>query len=59
MCDSDFIVLPHREINSSAPLIAISYSVILLFQDGYKLVTVCTHGDFIVLLHWEIRSPTP
>ena len=27
------------------------------YQDGYQIVTVHTHGDFIVLLHWEIRLP--
>ena len=25
---------------------------------GYRLVTVYTHGVFIVLLHWDIRPPT-
>ena len=28
------------------------------YQDGYCLVTVHTHGDFIVPPHWEIRPPT-
>ena len=26
-------------------------------QDGYRLVIVCTHGDFIVLPHWETMPP--
>ena len=26
------------------------------YQDRYRLVTVCTHGDFIVLPHREIRQ---
>ena len=25
------------------------------YQDGYQLVTVSAHGDFIVLPHWETR----
>ena len=25
----------------------------------HRLVTVCTHGDLIVLPHWEIRLPAP
>ena len=25
----------------------------------HQLVTVCTHGDFIVLPHWDIRAPAP
>ena len=25
------------------------------YEDGYRLVTVCIHGDLIVLLHREIR----
>ena len=25
----------------------------------YRLVTVCANGDFIVLPHWETRSPVP
>ena len=29
------------------------------YQEGYQLVTVCTHGEFIVLLHWEIRLLAP
>ena len=29
------------------------------YQDGYQLVTVYTHGNFIVLLHWETRLPAP
>ena len=27
------------------------------YQDGFQLVTVCAHGDFIVLSHWETRPP--
>ena len=29
------------------------------YQDGYWLVMVHTHGDFIVLLHWETRLSVP
>ena len=28
-----------------------------LYQGGYRLVTVCTHGNFIVLPYWETRPP--
>ena len=28
-------------------------------QDGYRLVTVHIHGDFVVLSHWETRPLTP
>ena len=28
-----------------------------LYQDGYQLLTVCIHGDFIVLPHWKFRPP--
>ena len=27
------------------------------YDDGYRLVIVHTHGDFIVLAHWESRPP--
>ena len=27
--------------------------------DGYRLVTVCTHGDFIMLPHWRTRPLAP
>ena len=27
-------------------------------QDGYRLMTVCTHGDFIVLPDWKTRLLT-
>ena len=29
------------------------------WRDGYRLVTVCTNGDFIVLPHWKTRPPAP
>ena len=29
------------------------------YQDGYRLVTVSTHGDFIVLPHWKTGPPAP
>ena len=29
------------------------------YQNGYRLVTLHTHGDFIVLPNWEIRPLTP
>ena len=35
-----------------------SFQYLRSYQDGYWLVTVRTHGDFIVLAHWEIRPPT-
>ena len=25
----------------------------------YRLVTVCTHAEFIVLPHWDTKSPAP
>ena len=28
------------------------------YHGGYQLVAVHTHGDLIVLLHWEIRLAT-
>ena len=28
-------------------------------QDWYRLVTMHTHGDFIVLPHWVMRLPAP
>ena len=28
-------------------------------QDGHQLVTARSHGDFIMLTHWEIRLPAP
>ena len=27
------------------------------YQDRYRFVAVHTHGDFIVLPHWETRPP--
>ena len=27
--------------------------------EGYQIMTVHTHGDFIVLPDWEIRLPSP
>ena len=30
-----------------------------LYQDGYRVVTVRIHDDFIVLPHWETRPPAP
>ena len=35
-----FVVLHHRNIYSHS-------------RAGHRLVTVCTHGDFIVLPHWD------
>ena len=29
------------------------------YQDGYRLVTVHTHGDCVVLPHWETRPLAP
>ena len=29
------------------------------YQDAYQLVTLRTHGAFIVLPHWETRPPAP
>ena len=29
------------------------------YQDGYRLVTVRTHGNFIVLLHWDTKPLAP
>ena len=29
------------------------------YQGGYLLVTVSTHGDFIMLSHWKTRVPEP
>ena len=29
------------------------------YQDGCRLVTVHSHGDFIELPHWEARPPAP
>ena len=29
------------------------------YQEGYQLVTVHTHDDFIALSHWETRPPAP
>ena len=28
---------------------------LMWYQDSYRLVTVCTHGDLLVLRYWEIR----
>ena len=36
-----------------------SWKHIRSHQNEYKLVTVCTQGDFILLPHWEIRLPAP
>ena len=32
---------------------------IVVIWDWYRLVTVNTHSDFIMLLHWEIRPAAP
>ena len=29
------------------------------YQGGYQLVTVHTHGDIVVLPHWEVRLLVP
>ena len=29
------------------------------YQPGYRLLTVHTHGDSIVLSHWDTRPPAP
>ena len=29
------------------------------YQDEYQLLTVCTRDNFVVLPHWETRSPAP
>ena len=34
-----------------------SLQLLRSYQDGYLHVIVHPHGDFIVLLHWEIRPP--
>ena len=34
-------------------------NILRSYQDGYRLVTVHTHDDFIVLPHWETRPPAP
>ena len=36
-----------------------SYQHLSSYPDGYRLVTVRTYGNFIVLPHWETRSPAP
>ena len=38
----------------------VSWQHLSLYQDRHRLVTVCTHGDFIVVLHkWQTRTPAP
>ena len=34
-------------------------TLIGVYQDGYRILTVCTHGHFIVLPHWEAMSLAP
>ena len=29
------------------------------WEEGYQLVTVDTHGNFIVLSHWDSKPPVP
>ena len=36
-----------------------SWQHIRSFQDSYRLVTMDTHDEFLVLHHWEARPPAP
>ena len=56
----------HRTARLAAPLILtnslVRYETMLHSCGtspvrGYRLVTVCTHSDFIVLPHWDTRPP--
>ena len=55
-------IVRRREYLSQEPVFIhiVLFAVVLhprSYQDEYKLVTVHTHGIFIVLLHWESRLP--
>ena len=58
----------HRTVTMVAPLVLTSGPVRCASQlsdkpskvrGWYQLVTAHTHGDFIVLPHWDIRPPAP
>ena len=34
-------------------------NILRSYQDGYRLVTMCIPGDFIVVPHWEIMLLAP
>ena len=56
----------HRTVAMAATLLVSQRGMKLCFTvvgkaqlgDGYRLVTVCTHGDFIALPHWNTRPLT-
>ena len=37
----------------------LSWQDLRTYEDGYRFVTVRTHGDIIVLLHWDTRLRDP
>ena len=37
----------------------LSWPYLRSYLDGYRLVTMRTHGDFIVLSQWQTRLPAP
>ena len=58
----------HRPVIMAAPLVVTSgpvrYEAVLhscgtIVVEGGGYLPVPTHGNFIVLLHWGIRPPTP
>ena len=55
--------LPERSVQTIITLVGFwtltSRQYLSSYQNGYQLVTMCTHGDFIVLPHWETRPPAP
>ena len=54
---------PHKQVDTDRVgwLVSsfISWQHLRSYQNGYWLVTVHTHGDFIVLPHWETRPSAP
>ena len=36
-----------------------TWQYLRLYQDGHRLVTECTHSEFLVLPHWEIGLLEP
>ena len=45
-------LLENRPLGTNGCWSFMSLQNLRLYQDGYRLVTVHTHGDFIVLPHW-------
>ena len=55
----------HRPATMTAPLLLLTSSLCFTvvgqdwWGDGYRLVTIRTPGDFIMLSHWNTRPPAP